>query len=286
MKRRSFLVSTLASTGALLLPSVSVLAKEQPGESPLGLSEGVPYVSAEATYFARYQHFHLLSIPLDVLIEAPKDGYATRCSPLDQASLDEVAFAKFLDETGLKDEALRHHSHLVKFTQQDLLRIGSGEENVEITVMTPGGNLGHRFYFTAPKSAVLNIQRKHKPDLSLLTVHTEDSPFFEHYHALQIPVEAIVNPPLAGITLTTTNVDQGSIDEAGFDKFIQQSGLPREKFRNHSHAVTLTRDDLVRIGRGDTVEIRIVSGNGNYVHNFKITALKNVIVKAQNGLKK
>ncbi|MNU08099.1 hypothetical protein D3C72_2539940 [compost metagenome] len=51
------------------------------------------------------------------------------------------------------------HSHEVNFTQAELERIASGEKEVQITVKTPKGNIGHHFFFTAPRSAIVKIQR-------------------------------------------------------------------------------------------------------------------------------
>jgi hypothetical protein len=120
---------------------------------------GLDFVSSEATYFARYEHFHLLSIPIAVLIELPREGFTTRTTTLDQGSLDEEAFNQFIKETKLNGPALKRHSHEVKFTQEDLRRIASGEANVEITVKTPKGNLAHKFHFTASRSALVKISR-------------------------------------------------------------------------------------------------------------------------------
>lgn len=154
MKRRDFLASTLL-TGAVLLKAKSAHAAPKPPEVCV---PGLDYVSAEATYFARYEHYHLLSIPVSVLMNPPADGFKVRTSVLDQDSLDVEALEKFLKETGLSS-ALRTHSHEVSFTQKELIRIGDGEANVEITVPTPKGNLAHRFYFTATKSALVKIKK-------------------------------------------------------------------------------------------------------------------------------
>lgn len=157
MKRRTFLKSAVATTGTLLLTTNPVLAK--PADPQVCVPTGLDFVSAEATYHARYQHFHLLSIPVSVLVEAPAAGYKVRTTTLDQGSLDEEAFIRFIKETGLNEQGLRFHSHEVNFAKEELIRIGSGEKEVEITVMTPGGNLAHRFYFTASPATVIKIKR-------------------------------------------------------------------------------------------------------------------------------
>ena len=157
MKRRLFLTSALVSTGTLLLPNAPALALAS--DPQICVPTGLDFISAEATYHSRYEHFHLLSIPVAVLIEAPTAGYKVRTTPLDQGSLEEAAFMQFIKESGLSEEGLRHHSHEVNFTHDELVRIGRGEKEVEIKVMTPCGNLGHRFYFTATQSAVIKVKR-------------------------------------------------------------------------------------------------------------------------------
>jgi hypothetical protein len=117
------------------------------------------FVCAEATGFVSYEHFHRLAIPVSVLITPPQEGFETRTTTLDQRSLDEEAFKKFLTKTGLKEQDIRFHSHAVKITQEELERIASGEERVKIFVKTPKGNFGHEFFFTATKSALIKIQR-------------------------------------------------------------------------------------------------------------------------------
>lgn len=158
MNRRHFLKSA-ALTGAALTISNKSLATEVAGKDNDACLIRMDQVTAEATYFARYEHFHILAIPLSVLIAPSVNGYTTRTSPLDQASLDEKAFNDFIKETGLDGASLRTHSHSVTFTQQELERIASGEKEVKITVMTPKGNLAHHFYFTASRSALVKIKR-------------------------------------------------------------------------------------------------------------------------------
>lgn len=154
MKRRTFLSTAIASTAALKLGGPAVVFAQEAEVCVPGLD----FVSAEATYFSRYQHFHLLSIPVDTLIAPPSEGFTTRTSLLDQASLDNEAFMQFIKESGIDEKALRHHSHQVKFTKEELDRIASGEKEVKITVNTPKGNLGHYFYFTASPSALARIK--------------------------------------------------------------------------------------------------------------------------------
>ena len=155
MKRREFIASTLLTGAVLLKARSAVAAPIKPAEVCV---PGLDFVSAEATYFARYEHYHLLSIPVSILMNPPVDGFKVRTSVLDQDSLDVEALDKFLKETGLSS-ALRTHSHEVSFTQKELIRIGDGEANVEITVLTPKGNLAHHFYFTATKSALVKVKK-------------------------------------------------------------------------------------------------------------------------------
>lgn len=150
MNRRGFLQLT-ASTGVLIALAPEVQAADSCVPS-LG------YISAEATYFKAYEHYHLLSIPVSALITLSDKGYTTRTSVLDQGSLDEEALKKFLKETGLSS-SLKDHSHEVHVTQAELQRIANGEKDVEITVLTPKGNLAHRFYFTATQSALAKVRK-------------------------------------------------------------------------------------------------------------------------------
>jgi hypothetical protein len=119
-------------------------------------------------------------------------------------------------------------------------------------------------------------------------IHTEsvDTPFYEHFHTLAIPVSALISPPQEGITVTTSVVDQGSYDVSGFKKFIASSGLKADSLQSHSHPVKITQDQLQRIANGEKdVEIRVISKAGNYVHNFLVTAPRSAIVKVQKGRK-
>jgi hypothetical protein len=158
MNRRNFLKNAGVAGAALALSNKS-LAVEAAAKADDTCLIRMDQVTAEATYFARYEHFHILAIPISVLIAPPEQGYTTRTSVLDQASLDEKAFNDFIKETGLDGASLRVHSHAVSFTKEDLERIASGEKEVKITVMTPKGNIAHYFYFTASRSAQVKIQR-------------------------------------------------------------------------------------------------------------------------------
>lgn len=158
MNRRFFLLSGLASS-ALFAFTKKADAEPASGDAAKNIClMKMDEITAEATGFTRYEHFHQLSVPIAVLINPPKEGFKIRCSTLDQGSLDEKAFNEFIKETGL-DPSLRFHSHEVKFTQDELNRIASGEKDVKITVLSPKGNFAHDFTFTAPRSAIVKIQR-------------------------------------------------------------------------------------------------------------------------------
>lgn len=118
MNRRLFLASAFTASGSILLldrslalaaPSVS------PTEPPCTVKQDE--ISAEATYFSRYEHHHQLAIPVSVLIAPPKEGFTTRTSTLDQGSLDSKALDQFLKESGLS-QSLRFHSHEVTFKRR------------------------------------------------------------------------------------------------------------------------------------------------------------------------
>ncbi len=158
MNRRHFLKNATVA-GATLALSNKSLAVSTPAQPEDTCQIRMDQVSAEATYFARYEHFHILTIPVAVLVNPPEQGYSTRTSVLDQDSLDEKAFNEFIKETGLDGASLRIHSHAVTFTKEELERIANGEKDVKITVMTPKGNIAHYFYFTASRSAQVKIQR-------------------------------------------------------------------------------------------------------------------------------
>jgi len=158
MNRRNFVFGTALSGLAIALPGRSIAEPTSVKSEDLCLIK-MDQVSAEATYFSRYEHFHILSIPIAVLINPPAEGFKIRTSPLDQDSLDEKAFAEFIKDSGLDGPSLRKHSHEVNFTKEELERIASGEKEVKITVLTPKGNVGHYFYFTASRSALVKIQR-------------------------------------------------------------------------------------------------------------------------------
>lgn len=159
MNRRFFLLSGVVS-GALF--AFLKKADADPAASSAASKDvclmKLDEITTEGSGFTRYEHYHQLSIPVSVLINPPKEGFKIRCSTLDQGSLDEKAFNDFIKETGI-DPSLRFHSHEVTFTQDHLNRIANGEKDVKITVLSPKGNFAHDFTFTAPRSAIIKIQR-------------------------------------------------------------------------------------------------------------------------------
>jgi hypothetical protein len=105
------------------------------------------------------------------------------------------------------------------------------------------------------------------------SVETQDSPFFEHFHFLTIPIKALIQPPAQGITLKTSPVDADSYDVEGFKAVIEQTGLDSGALSTHSHDVKISQAKLLAIAAGEkNVEVRVISAGGNYVHNFLISA--------------
>jgi hypothetical protein len=105
------------------------------------------------------------------------------------------------------------------------------------------------------------------------SVETQDSPFFEHFHHLAIPIKALIQPPAEGVILKTTPVEQDSYDIEGFKAFIEKFGLDAKALIIHTHEVKISQAKLLAIAAGEKdVEVRVVSPSGNYVHNFLITA--------------
>jgi hypothetical protein len=122
---------------------------------------------------------------------------------------------------------------------------------------------------------------------SEFSAENTDSPFYEHFHQLSVPVAALMNPPQDGIVVKTLPVDQGSYDIAGFNKFIASSGLKADSLRSHDHDVRISNEQLIRIAQGEKdVEIKVISQKGNYVHNFFITASPMVLATIKVQLRK
>ncbi len=299
MNRRLFVLSALASGTLLSIRDAqAVLAKDTGTPKELACINKLDEISTEATGYTRYEHHHQLAIPVSSLILPPKEGLTVRTTTLDQGSLDLAAFDQFIKETGLS-AALKTHSHAVTFTPEELDRIALGEKEVKIAVKTPKGNPAHDFFFTAPQSALIKVQRGRRgqklvSDTSVTClVHesevfaeSHDTPFFEHFHTISIPVKALIEQPAAGIVVTTSAVDQNSYDVAQFASFIKSSGLNTANLKTHTHAVAITQSQLQRIAAGEkNVEIKVISKAGNYVHNFLVTAPRSAIVKIAKAKK-
>lgn len=284
MNRRTFLYSSLYSIAGLLLPNP---ANAEPSPQTDVCVMKNDEITTEATGFKYFEHYHQLSIPVAALIQPPDDGIKVRTTVIDQGSYD---------PKGRALPGFTGHSHAVSFTKDELSRIAQGEKNVMIRVLSPLGNFAHEFFFTAPKSALIKVQRGKlagpKAELCLvklseISAESTDSPFFEHYHQLAIPVASLIQPPATGIVVKTSPVDQGSFDQETLSKFAASSGLDAAKLQRHSHSVALTRSDLSRIADGEkNVEIRVISPNKNYVHNFFFTAPPSLLVKVRRAREK
>jgi hypothetical protein len=121
-------------------------------------------------------------------------------------------------------------------------------------------------------------------DVTHIGSESHDSPFFEHYHVLALPLASLLVQPAQGIVVKTSPVDQGSYDAAAFEAFIAASGLDKRQLQHHQHDVAITKNQLERIAAGEKdVELRVISPNGNYIHNFLVTAPPSVLVKVRKA---
>lgn len=108
--------------------------------------------------------------------------------------------------------------------------------------------------------------------LEFIRTESTDTPFYEHYHQLLVPVAALVSPPSKGLVISTSAVDAESYNQDEFSKFLASSGLKRSTLQEHKHDVLISHSQLLQIRDGAEVEIRVISKAGNYVHNFFIKA--------------
>lgn len=121
-------------------------------------------------------------------------------------------------------------------------------------------------------------------ELTGITLENNETPFFEHFHELHVPLTALQKPPLNGILLKTSAMDPGSYDVRGFKNFVQQFGLDPHSLSRHGHEVKISQRQLQRIANGEqNVEVRVVSANGNYVHNFLITASPAILASVRKA---
>ncbi len=99
MNRRSVLVSNFwTGLGLVLTPRAFSAPKAE--SCVLHADELI----TQSTGFTRYEHYHIYTLPLAVLISPPSAGYKVRTSSLDPDSLDTAAFEEFLKEM---EETLR-----------------------------------------------------------------------------------------------------------------------------------------------------------------------------------
>lgn len=108
--------------------------------------------------------------------------------------------------------------------------------------------------------------------LEYLRVESTESPFYVHYHQILIPVEVLIRKPAEGILVKSSSVDAGSYDPNEFKSFIQKSGLKESNLIAHAHDVLISQTQLIEISEGKSVEIRVISKSGNFVHNFIVQA--------------
>ena len=116
--------------------------------------------------------------------------------------------------------------------------------------------------------------------LSEISTENIDSPFFEHFHRLAIPISSLIKPPQEGLILKTGLMDMGSYNAQEFEA----SGLNAKTLLPHIHEVAVTQNQLDRIATGEKdVEIRVITKKGIYVHNFFVTAPPSALIKVRKG---
>ncbi len=107
-----------------------------------------------------FLHYHTVAIPVAALIALPADGVRVVTTPVDQGSYDLEGFNQFIEKSGLDPGSLKTHHHEILVSQNELARIAKGEANVEIRVISPGGNYVHNFLVTAPPSALVKVRKQ------------------------------------------------------------------------------------------------------------------------------
>ncbi len=83
MNRRRFLATT-AFASLAIQPSLAQSTSSESGDPCI---PDLDSISAEATGYLRYEHFHRISIPVSALIAPPLEGIEVRTTTLDQRSL-------------------------------------------------------------------------------------------------------------------------------------------------------------------------------------------------------
>ena len=120
--------------------------------------------------------------------------------------------------------------------------------------------------------------------LEYIRQESSETPFYEHYHQILVPVSALYKPT-ADIMIQTSEVDQGSYDQTEFETFTQSSGLKKSSLVSHRHDVHITTAQLEKIAAGETTEIRVISKAGNFVHNFLISAPPSTLARIKRNSK-
>lgn len=154
MNRRLFI--SLSST-FMVLP-LAEAAEDRVCETKLNGLEGIDFESGWAEGFL---HYHQLIIPTVYLISPPQEINRLMTCRMDLGSFDQAGFEKYAIVNNIGLEALRKHDHDVYVTREELLRIASGEENVELKAFkrdAPKIHV-HSFFVTAPPSALAAVKQ-------------------------------------------------------------------------------------------------------------------------------
>ncbi len=122
---------------------------------------GLEGMDIESGWAQGFSHFHQLIIPVSYLISPPKEVNLLLTSQMDQGSFDKVGLEQFAILNNYSLDALLKHNHEVYVTREQLLRIASGEENVELQVFKRDDKTAHvhSFFVTAPRSAIATVKQ-------------------------------------------------------------------------------------------------------------------------------
>lgn len=93
--------------------------------------------------------------------------------------------------------------------------------------------------------------------------------FFEirHQHEFKIPLSVLINPPQKGFTARCSSPLVGHTDFEGLRKRKDDKGNPLD-LSQHTHSVSLTRDQLFSLAQGRHVTIDL----DNFGHKFYFVA--------------
>jgi hypothetical protein len=153
MNRRLFL---LASSSVLALPLDLAIAQD-------ACLTGLEGIDLETHESPGYSHFHQLIVSVSDLVKPPKEGIQLITRPVDQGSYDISGLEAFAKSTNTDIEALRAHDHDVFISHDELVRIASGEKNVEIAILARDKKTHvHNFFITAPPSALAIVKKESK----------------------------------------------------------------------------------------------------------------------------